>query len=81
MKILVMIITKTAVMALVAKMKILLRKMIVTNEKTDKIAYLDITDAKTTDVLKNNQSVMINQAQFEFGLRLWDMPRIWINDE
>ena len=38
-------------------------------ETSDKHGYLDIIDAETTIVLKNNRSVMINKTQFDCGLR------------
>ena len=39
------------------------------NEANDKKEYLDVQDARATSVLKNIRAVMINGAQFEYGLK------------
>ena len=49
----------------ITKTKTKMRKMIVAMKKVTK---MDIADAETTNVLKDNGSVMINKTQFEFGL-------------
>ena len=60
----IMIILKATATAKIAKIKIKMRRMIVTMKKVTK---MDIVE--TTNVLKNNGSVSINKTQFEFGLR------------